>query len=239
MSKRYYKMPTKTIKKAMKGLSLGIVLIGVGILAYVFFPLISWQIFFAPVFADQNINAPIPKTTVLTGDNLASLLSLPETLTVDYTNADNWFPKYKYDKQLVQTQTYNLSIPSLKIINAVVSVGDNDLSKHLVNFGGTAIPPNKGTAVIFGHSTLPWLFDTTNYKTIFATLHTIKNNDEILLNVDGVTYHYRVYEISVVNAGDVSIFDQNNTDSFLTLVTCTPPGTVWKRLLVKAKLSSI
>lgn len=239
MRKRYYKRPSKqSLKNTVKILSFSILFIGLSVLLYVFFPLLSWQIYFAPVFANQNLNSPIPKANILTEGAISSLLRLSSNMNVDYTNAENWFPKYRFEKG-AKSQTYFLSIPKLKIRDAIVSTNDNDLTSHLVHYGGTAIPPSKGTAVIFGHSTLPQLFDVKNYKTIFATLYKLQNGDEILLNIDGVDYRYVVYEISVVEPTDNSVFEQNYNDSFLTLVTCTPPGTVWKRLLVKAKLKPV
>jgi sortase A len=238
MKQRYYKKPTKAFKKIAKVLSVVVLFFGLGIISYVFFPLISWQVYFVPVFANQNLNTPIPKTTVLTGSNISSLLDLSQTINVDYTNAQNWFPRYRFEKG-AKNQTYSLSIPKLKINKAIVSTNDNNLTEHLVHYGGTAVPPTKGTAVIFGHSTLPQLFNQKDYKTIFATLYELQSGDEIIINVDGTDYHYNIYEINVVDATDISVFDQNYNDSFLTLVTCTPPGTVWKRLLIRAKVKPI
>jgi len=34
----------------------------------------------------------------------------------------------------------------------------------------------------------------------------------------------------------ISVLEQKYDASYLTLVTCVPPGTYWKRLVVKAKL---
>ncbi|OGH04572.1 MAG: hypothetical protein A2W22_04885 [Candidatus Levybacteria bacterium RBG_16_35_11] len=238
MGRKYYKRPNKqALKKTFKLLSFGVLFLGLAVIFYVFFPLLSWQIYFAPVFANQNLKTPIPKTTILTQANISSLLSLSNVVNVDYTNAENWFPKYRFEK-LGKNLTYSLSIPKLKIKNATVSTSDTDLTKHLVQYGGTAVPPSKGTAVIFGHSTLPQLFDPKNYKTIFATLYKLENGDEIDVNVDGVDYKYIVYEISVVEPTDYSVFEQNYSDSTITLVTCTPPGTVWKRLLIKARIKA-
>ena len=38
------------------------------------------------------------------------------------------------------------------------------------------------------------------------------------------------------NIGKGATEARDTTDSYLTLVTCTPPGTTWKRLIIKAKL---
>ncbi|OGH08483.1 MAG: hypothetical protein A2152_04070 [Candidatus Levybacteria bacterium RBG_16_35_6] len=238
MRKRYYKRPTKALKNTVKIISFGVLFIGLAMLFYVFFPLLSWQIYFAPVFANQNLNAPIPKSTILSQSDISSLLRLGSSLNVDYTNAKNWFPRYHFDKTL-KSQTYLISIPKLKIKNATVSTNDTDLTQHLIHYGGTAVPPSKGTAVIFGHSTLPQLFNEKDYKTIFATLYQLENGDEIIINVEGTDYAYDVYEISIVEATDNTVFEQNYNDSFITLVTCTPPGTVWKRLLIRARIKGV
>ena len=133
---------------------------------------------------------------------------------------------------LPRIQNYTLSIPKLKLNNLSVSTVDNDLAKHLVNFQGTAIPADKGNAVIFGHSTLPQLYEQKNYKTVFTFLYELTTGDEIDLNIDNVAYKYNVENVIVVDADNTSVFQQNYDDSFLTLITCTPPGTIWKRLII-------
>jgi sortase A len=243
MSKVYYKKsPINARKKKVRLLGIALIVVGLLIAGYVFLPLLSWQIYFAPIFASQNIQAPIPQTTIVSGATFQTLLTeASNTLSgVDYNNADNWFPNYKYQKDGKKTvQTFSLSIPKLNIKNAVVSTVDSDLSKHLIDYGGTAVPADKGNAVIFGHSTLPQLYDAKNYKTVFTYLYELQPGDEIDVKVNNVNYKYRVQNITVVDPDNTSILQQNYDDSYLTLVTCTPPGTIWKRLAVKAKIEKI
>lgn len=170
MSKYYYQKARHINKRRLvQMLGIALSFVGVSIMLYIFMPLILWQLTLAPVFASQDISAPIPKQTVVSKSTIQSLLAttFQNFEGVDYTNADNWFPGYaSHPKGTLRTTSYFISIPKLHITNAFVSAIDNDLSKHLVHFGGTALPPDKGTAVIFGHSTLPQLFDVNNYKTI-------------------------------------------------------------------------
>jgi len=235
MTKRYYKKPY-FLRKIPKFFSLFVLLIGVFIILYVFAPLLSWEIYFAPVFASQTFASPIPKNTVLNGSSIVDLISGAGQIGVDYTNAQNWFPNYHYQKSNSQIDTYFLTIPRLGITDAIVSASDSDLSKHLVNYGGTTVPPGKGTAVVFGHSTLPQLFDVKNYKTIFANAFKIEVGDYVYVKVENSTFKYRVYDINIVSPTDGSVFEQNYNSSFLTLVTCTPPGTTWKRLVIRTQL---
>lgn len=238
MTKYYHKKKINT-RRLIKILGLSTTLIGLFALLYIFFPLVSWQVYFANVFASYDIASPIPKNTIVNSYSIQSLLTTSvQTLSgVDYTNAQNWFPNVNLPKgNQPIIPTYSLVIPSLGIKNAVVSTSDYNLANHLINYPGTSLPPQNGNAVIFGHSTLPQLFNPMDYKTIFATLYRLKIDDQIFILISGVSYEYKIYGITVVEASDTSFFAQQYDNSYLTLVTCTPPGTTWKRLIVKARL---
>ncbi len=241
MSKYYYKKnATGQKRKIVRYFGLLLAVVGVINLGYFFFPFISWQVFFAPAFASQNVVAPVPTSSRL-NLSIGSLLShtVNSLSGVDYSDARNWFPEYQATGHSSNISTYTISIPKLGIHHAEVTTEDNDLSKHLVNYAGTAVPPEKGNAVIYGHSTLPQLFNPNNYMQIFATLHTIEVGDTIQAHVNNVTYTYRVNKIIVVEADDTSVHAQNFDNSYLTVITCTPPGTIWKRLVVKATLENL
>ena len=219
---------------------------GVSIILYVFFPLISWHIYFAPAFADQQISAPIPKNRIVSNSTVTvqSLVNGASNSIagIDYTNALNWFPNYKYKQQSdeeIKVKFYTISIPAIKIKNAKVSTTNVDLVNNLVNYGGTAIPFNKGNAVVFGHSTLPQLFNEKDYKTMFTNLYKLEPGDEIFVTVDKKTYTYKIESVTVVDPENTTVLEQNYEDSFLTLVTCTPPGTIWKRLIVKSRIQKV
>lgn len=234
---RYYKKGNAINKRRIvRFIALGIFSIGFIISLVIFSPVISGLIF---ANSAQEMAMPIPSRMMVTQATIESFISQSVNSVTGFnsTDASQWFPNIKEGKPTAPVTAYNLSIPKLGIIDAEVTTIDNELEKHLVNYGGTAIPPNKGTAAVFGHSTLPWLFNPKNYKTIFATLETsLKVGDIITVKVNGVIYTYRVYEMVVVNADDAEILQQNYNDSYLFLITCSPPGTTWRRLIVKSRL---
>lgn len=238
----YYYSKTKTIiskRNITRFVALFIFLCGVIASLYITLPLVSWQFYFAPAFAAQSVESPIPHTTIVNTNTIGSLIKgATNTIGVDYTNAKNWYPTV-VEADVSQIPTYTLSIPKINVENATVSTTDYDLSKHLVHYAGTAFPPQKGTSVIFGHSTLPQLFNPTDYKTIFANAYKLQIGDEILITVNNITYTYKIFNTIVTHPDDTSIFTQTTDDSYVTLVTCTPPGTTWKRLILKAKLENI
>lgn len=243
MGQYYVKKKRNNFKKYIKLGGVFFITLGIGFFLYFFFPVLSYQVFLAQAFSKSTIEVPIPKYLVINKNNntIASLISQGITsLTTDFTDARNWYPKLTRETGTEKkVDFYSLSIPKIKIDNAIVSTKDYDLSKHLVQYFGTSIPGEKGTAVIFGHSTLPYLFDPKNYKTIFATLHTIKIGDELYATVDGIKYKYKIFSILITTPEDTNMFSQSYDNSYITLVTCTPPGTIWKRLVVRASLDSI
>jgi len=169
----------------------------------------------------------------MTKDTLRSLLE-------NSFHNGNWLPSVYDGAQVTSTITsYSLSIPKLTINEATVSTIDTKIDQHLVQFPGTALPPHKGNAVVFGHSTLPSLYDPKNYKTIFANILELKVGDKITLHVNNVTYTYTVVTITIVDAEDTSYLTQDQNDTYLTIVTCTPPGTTWKRLVIKSRIEKI
>lgn len=256
MAKYYYHgVERATFQRAARIFGGIFIIWGVLFLLYFFFPVVAYQLFLTPAFASQPIETPIPQYMVADTSNsgMMSLISQGvRSLTTNYDDARNWYPQVQphqtegasqsIDPSVASAQVptkvdqYYLSIPKLGIEDAIVSTTDYDLDKHLVHYYGPDNPIFNGTSVIYGHSTIPQWFDPHNYKAIFATLHTIKVGDEIDLNVLGSNYTYKIFSITITSPTDVNIFTQTYDNSYVTLVTCTPPGTTWKRLIVRAAL---
>jgi len=161
------------------------------------------------------------------------------TMPADLTKASNWFagaPTASFNQS--EISYFTVTVPKLHIDNASVAIGGDDLSKNLIQYPGTALPGKTGNAVIFGHSVLPQFFDPKNYMTIFSTLHKLKKDDIVIANYDGVMYQYQVDNVFEVKPTDLQILEQHQSESYLTLVTCSPPGNPFKprRLIVRAKL---
>ncbi len=215
-------------------ISIAILLVGLMMFLYTFFPIISWQVYFAPVFASAKIASPIANSVTFSPGSIEGLLSnAASQATTDFTNAYNWYPGLGHEAG--QIVTYQISIPKIGVENATVTNKDSDLATHLVQFNSDTFPPKEGNTVIFGHSTLPQLFQPGNYKTIFANAYKLKPGDEIIVTQGGRNYMYKIENITVVEPTDTSVLAQDFSDSFITIITCTPPGTIWKRLVIKAR----
>ena len=198
------------------------------------FPIIKFQLQYSINFS-QLIN-PLSLQNYNTSENILG------TATSDYTQISSWFDSDSSNSDQIfsneKTFTYLLSVPKLKISNAVVTVGSMDLKKSLIQYPQTALPGQLGNTVIFGHSVLPQFFNPKSYLTIFSTLYKLKQGDEILIDYDNVQYEYIVDEMFEVKPTDLSVLEQRFDQKNLTLITCSPPGTYLRRLVIKTSLSA-
>lgn len=214
-------------KRSKKGkvFSLGLIIVGILLLSGTVGPILFFELFYSP-----NISSVAPPVNAQTAQ-----FDLTEK---DYTKASAWFPKaLSYKLSTDVGNEYTLSIPSVGIDHAKVVIGGENLAESLVQFTGPT-PGNKGSPVIFGHSTLPILYNPLNYRTIFTKLPSLKKGDVITLFSDAVNYTYEVTDLKIITPDDLSVLSQDTSEATLKLVTCVPPGLTTKRLVVKAKLTS-
>ena len=104
------------------------------------------------------------------------------------------------------------------------------LKKGVVRFPNTALPGEVGNIFVVGHSSNYW-WDKGQYNSIFAALGQLKKNDEILINYHDTQYIYKVTNMKVVMPNQTKVL-KSGDESILSLMTCTPIGTNWKRLIV-------
>lgn len=237
----YVKKDNSTKKKAINYFSYVFLIIGALMLFWSFYPIISFEIY-SRLFLKKNIKTPISNldspAILFTANTILGSFNIFSNNLRDFTQASLWFPLVS---QLGKTSTlsikeYFLSIPKLDINEAKVVVGGEDLSKSLIHYLPKNLPGEYGNTAIFGHSTLPQLYNPKDYKSIFTYLPSLEKGDIIKIKIADIEYEYVVYDMFVINPDEISVLDQQKDGSYLTLITCVPPGTYLKRLVVKAKL---
>lgn len=196
--------------------------LGAFFLLSVFWPILSYE------FKSRSFNTKLISPVTVLGES---------TTVVDYSQPKTWFPTApNLPPKTSKITHYNLSIPKLKIQDAVVEIDGKDLMHSLIHYQGTALPGQYGNTVIFGHSVLPQFFNPKNYKTIFSTLPTLEKGDEIFVDFDGILYRYQVVGLREVSPDNISVLEQRYDSEYLSIITCVPPGTYLRRLVVTAKL---
>lgn len=214
------------------------ILLSIGILALlsVVLPVLNFQLFYSGRFKETI--SPLSTAYYNQSDENISKLA------TDYTQLSSWFvdnnnSSVSNSKELLgetNNQKYTISIPKLGIKDAVVMIGSLDLKNSLIQYPQTALPGEKGNAVIFGHSVLPQFFNPKSYLTIFSTLFKMVIGDKILVHFDNIVYTYQIEDMYEIKATDFSVLDQRYDGSYLSLITCSPPGTYLRRLVIKAKI---
>lgn len=107
------------------------------------------------------------------------------------------------------------------------------LRRGVLHYGSTAVPGQKGNAVLFGHSS-GQLWAPGSYKFVFTLLDKLEKDDKIIVDYKGTRYIYKVTDKKVVDPSDLRVLDQTATPT-LSLITCTPVGTSKYRLVVHAE----
>lgn len=107
------------------------------------------------------------------------------------------------------------------------------LERGVVHYGTTALPGEKGNNVIVGHSSNNY-FNSGEYKFAFVLLFRLEKDDTFILHHKGQRYIYKVFNKQVIDPNDFSLV-QPTDRPITTLITCTPPGTSWKRLVIQAE----
>lgn len=246
-------------------LPLAFIVTGVLLLGSAALPILSYYIQDLPGLKAATLTSPIPSDQVLemapviissraqdsslamaaTGSSTQPLIINTE---LDYTNLSNWFGGNELPDLVdgenplnEQQETYSVEIPKLKITNAQVMVGGNNLNKSLIQYPGTAEPGQPGAPVIFGHSVLRQFYNPNEknprrYNSIFSTIMTLQKGDLIYITRNNVKYTYMVQEKTEVKPEDTYILAQKFDQRALKLVTCVPEGTYLRRGVVTAVL---
>lgn len=135
-------------------------------------------------------------------------------------------------------EDFHLVIPSLNLEAPIIADVDGSnkdeyfkaLENGIAHFKGTAKPGEGSNIFIFGHSSF-YRNKPGNYKEIFKDLEKMKSGDEIILWYQKKEFRYQVSEIKVVNPDQVSVLGPTPKEQ-VSLMTCVPPGTTLKRLMI-------
>lgn len=224
------KPPKRKPKRFVSFISAVFLLAGVLMVGQAILPVVGWYLLVLPGVSEKIIS-PLASTfpTIVRAEENESFT--PSRWFIGQTVPQN--------EAVKNLKVYTLSIPKLKIENANVEFDGKDLKKTLVAWPTSATPGQFGNNIIFGHSELPQFANPRDYSGMFTHIMELEKGDEIYLDYDQVRYKYLVVDKKVVEPSDLSVLEQRFDSGYVTLITCVPPGTVWKRGVIKARLSSI
>ena len=107
------------------------------------------------------------------------------------------------------------------------------LARGVAHASGSALPGETGNIFIFAHSGQDVL-EANRYNAVFYLLSKLEKEDEIYIFFENKKYIYRVTDKKTATPEEVEYMDGSPSVKTLTLMTCWPGGTTWKRLVVQA-----
>jgi sortase A len=139
---------------------------------------------------------------------------------------------------------FGIVIPKIganaSVIGGVNPVNPKDyqlaLTRGVAHAATSALPGSSGNMFIFSHSSANF-YMATRYNSVFYLLNKLERGDKIDIYYKGQIFVYEVTGKEMVAPTETKYMRTSYSQSpTLTLMTCWPPGTNLKRLLVVAKL---
>lgn len=111
------------------------------------------------------------------------------------------------------------------------------LAQGVAHARGTVFPGQPGNIFLFSHSSVDF-YRATQFNSVFYLIHKLEAGDMIELYYQNRKFTYRVTGKKTVESTAVSYLTTFGSAKTLTLMTCWPPGTALRRLLVFAEITN-
>lgn len=207
----------KRISQALIFFGIIVFSLGIAILIFTFFPILLNEISYDFFHPKTPVQVVLKKPTHATG-----FIMTP----VD-ANFGIVIPKIRANARV---------IPNVDPYNS--QIYQYALTKGVAHAKGTAFPGEGKNIFLFSHSSANF-YDALRYNSIFYLLTKLEVGDPVYLFYKNKKYTYAVTGKKLVDPTDTSFLTTQTQQEILTLMTCWPPGTSIKRLLVFGKLESI
>ncbi len=165
--------------------------------------------------------------------------------SVRYVTED--VPYNTFVKLLTPVNTeFSIIIPKIAAVAPIIANVDPQneseylkaLKNGVAHAKGTAFPGDIGNVYLFAHSTDAF-YNVGRYNAVFYLIGKLSKGDEILVYYKGRKFKYIVDQVKVVSPDEINYLAGNSDKNTLTLQTCYPPGTTFKRLVVIADEAGI
>ncbi len=172
------------------------------------------------------------KISPIANDTSIEITTSQQGITTDIT---------KKTEVIFLDDTFGIYIPKIKT-NAKVIPNVNpfdklDYEKALENgiahAKGTAFPNQNGNVFLFAHSAVNF-YEQRKYNIYFYLLNELNPGDPIYISYQNKMYNYTVLDTKIVEANETKYMGKYLDQDTLTLMSCWPSGTNWKRFIVTA-----
>ncbi len=149
----------------------------------------------------------------------------------------------KEDKKRIEPvdKEFGIIIPKINANASVIKGVDyrdpgeyqKALTKGVAHAEGTKLPGQFGNVFLFSHSSVNF-YEARRFNSVFYLLHKLEEGDRFYLIYQGEVFEYKVTEKKIVAADAVEYLGNLGGKKTATLMTCWPPATTLRRLLILA-----
>ncbi|HSE29791.1 MAG TPA: sortase [Candidatus Saccharimonadales bacterium] len=129
----------------------------------------------------------------------------------------------------------NVDVPVVYGVDSLEENAVQDaLQEGVVHYnlpGANSVPGQRGNGSYLGHSSND-VFAGGDFKFALLLADNLMPGDTFFMHYQGVRYTYKVTEKKIINPDEISALQIGYDKPMATLITCTPPGTALKRLLI-------
>jgi sortase A len=185
-----------------------------GIFLLTFFPVIREELTYYLHIFDQKVVKTSPNQMIPEGAQVMEPVNKEFSILIPKINANA--------PVIAHVDPYNPRIYQYK------------LREGVAHAKGSALPGKGGNSFLFAHSAGNF-YDASRYNAVFYLLTKLEAGDEVNIFYKGERIRYAVTSKRLVDPGSVHYLARTKEET-LTLMTCWPPGTTLKRLIVQGKV---
>lgn len=147
------------------------------------------------------------------------------------------------DKIVVSDNYFSIVIPKIgansKVVKDVDPFNSNEyqlaLSRGVAHARGSSVPGMGGNTFLFAHSSNNF-YNASRYNSVFYLLNKLEEKDVYYIAYDQKIYKYAVVKKDIISPENVNFLSSDlasvTEKETSVLMTCWPPGTAIKRLIV-------
>ncbi len=153
--------------------------------------------------------------------------------------------KSETDNSITPIDTdFGIVIPKI-VANSKVVIGvdpfnpaiyQKALTKGVAHASTSKLPGQGRNIFLFSHSSVDFI-TATRYNSVFYLLSKLESGDEVKIYYKQKEYLYKVSSKKIVSPEQINYLKADSASETLTLMTCWPPGTSLKRLIIEASLT--
>lgn len=200
-----------------RGAAIGLIFWGVMGLVNIYGPVL-WQ----------ELNFQISRT--IHADRQNELRIQSNSVTEIQREAHEWGVKSQFSVVIPKINASKNIVANVDV--ARESEYSKALKEGVAHAKGSNFPGQGNNIFLFAHST-DIESNVSKYNASFYLLNKLERGDDIYVYFADKKFKYKVENVNIVDSNDISWLKETNFER-LTLQTCYPPGTIWKRLIVTA-----